>query len=88
MTFRPASMGLDHALVACEISQILLQCIIFTIVLILGAMNNMLHIVTDKQTLGPNCQTENGLLFGHACKNNRCILVKTCNIGMMPGKEG
>ena len=25
--------------------------------------------------------------FGHACRNNRCNLVKTCNLGMMSGKR-
>ena len=23
--------------------------------------------------------------FGHACRNNKCNLVKTCILGMMPG---
>ena len=26
--------------------------------------------------------------FGHACRNNKCNLVKTFNLGMMPGKRG
>ena len=26
-------------------------------------------------------------LFGHACRNNRCNLDKTCILGMMPGKR-
>ena len=26
-------------------------------------------------------------LFGHACRNNKCNLVKTCILGMMPGKR-
>ena len=25
--------------------------------------------------------------FGHSCRNNKCNLVKTCILGMMPGKE-
>ena len=25
--------------------------------------------------------------FGHACRNNKCNLVKTSILGMMPGKE-
>ena len=25
--------------------------------------------------------------FGHACRNNKCNLVKTCILGMMPGKK-
>ena len=25
--------------------------------------------------------------FGHACRNNKCKLVKTCILGMMPGKR-
>ena len=25
--------------------------------------------------------------FGHACINNKCNLVKTCILGMMPGKR-
>ena len=25
--------------------------------------------------------------FGHACRNNKCNLVKPCILGMMPGKE-
>ena len=25
--------------------------------------------------------------FGHACRNNKCNLVKTCILGMMPGKR-
>ena len=25
--------------------------------------------------------------FGHACRNNKCKLVKTCVLGMMPGKR-
>ena len=26
-------------------------------------------------------------LFGHACRNNKCNLVKTCILGMMSGKR-
>ncbi len=25
--------------------------------------------------------------LGHACRNNKCNLVKTCILGMMPGKR-
>ena len=25
--------------------------------------------------------------FGHSCRNNKCNLVKTCILGMMPGKR-
>ena len=27
------------------------------------------------------------LVNGHACRNNKCSLVKTCILGMMPGKR-
>ena len=32
-------------------------------------------------------QEQKNCFFGHACRNNKCNLVKTCILGMMPGKR-
>ena len=51
----------------------------------------------DKQELLDELQTRRELLtqitkikmafFGNACRKNKCNLVKTCILGMMPGKD-
>ena len=42
-------------------------------------------------SIGDACQSAKAVgsdyFFGHACRNNKCNLVKTCIIGMMPGKR-
>ena len=35
----------------------------------------------------PKLSKEKWLLFGHACRNNKCNLVKTYILGMMSGKR-
>ena len=41
---------------------------------------------TKTRTPCPNYQKKMAFI-GHACRNNKCSLVKTCILGMMPGKR-
>ena len=46
----------------------------------------MVDLQSRRELLAPMIKEEIAF-FGHAWRNNMCNLVKTCILGMMPGKE-
>ena len=47
----------------------------------------ILHELQTRRELLAQIIKRKMAFFGHACRNNKCNLVKTCILGMMPGKR-
>ena len=48
---------------------------------------SILDELQTRRELVANIIKRNMAFFGHSCRNNKCNLVKTCILGMMPGKR-
>ena len=47
----------------------------------------LLNLVKQDANPSPKIIKRKMALFGHACRDNRCNLVKKCILVMMPGKK-